>query len=129
MEELLYQTLFWIAVLAVIALLYKHDERLGKILVAPIIFGIIFLILISIFSITYYFIDPNSFELKHPELYKYVPKTSYKNILLEFIGIICIFCSSYLFFKNIIKETYYSWISFIKFLVIFLIGVFLILKY
>ena len=92
-------------------------------------FAIIGVILISIFSLAYYLIDANSFQLKHPELYKYVPKLSYKNLLLELLGIICIFYSSYLFFKNITKETYLSWISFIKFLVILLIGIILILKY
>ncbi len=129
MEEIFYQTLFWIAILAGIALAYKHDERLGKILFAPFLFGIYAVIILSIYSLAYYLIDANSFQLKHPELYEYVPKLSFKNLLLELLGIICIFYSSYLFFKNITKETYLSWISFIKFLVILLIGIILILKY
>ena len=120
---------FWLAILAGIALAYSHDERLGNILVAPFVFGIICIILLSIFSLAYYLIDADSFQLKHPELYKYVPKLSYKNLLLELLGIICIFYSSYLFFKNITKETYLSWISFIKFLVTLVIGIILILKY
>ena len=129
MEEIFYQTLFWLAILAGIALAYSHDERLGNILVAPFVFGIICIILLSIFSLAYYLIDADSFQLKHPELYKYIPKLNYKNLLLELLGIICIFYSSYLFFKNITKETYLSWISFIKFLVTLVIGFILILKY
>ena len=129
MEEIFYQTLFWIVILAGIALAYKHDERLGNIVATPFVLVILGIILLSIFSLTYYLVDANSFQLKHPELYKYIPKMTYKNIFLELLGIICILYSSYFFFKNRTKKTYLSWISFITFLIILLIGIILILKY
>ena len=129
MKEIFYQILLLIVIVVTITLAYKHDKRLGNIFAAPLFMIAVGFILLSIFSFVYYLIDANSFQLKHPELYKYIPKTSYKNILLELLGIVSLFCSSFLFFKNITKETHFSWISFIKFLIVFLIGVILILKY
>ena len=126
MEEIFYTMIFFVAVILVLALAYKVDERLGKILIAPFIFGFFGIIILSIFSIGYYMIDESSFKLEHPELYQYVPKFNYKNLLMELLGLICIFYSSYSLFVEVNEGKSGS---LIKFLVFLLAGIFLVLKF
>ena len=126
MEEIFYTMIFCVAVIFVLALAYKVDERLGKLLIAPFIFGFLAIIILSIFSIGYYMIDESSFKLEHPELYQYVPKFHYKNLLIELLGIICIFYSCYSLFVETNKGKSYSMIRFLIFL---LVGIFLVLKF
>ena len=78
----------------IIQLQNLKDDRLEKILITPFIFGFFGIIILSVFSIGYYMIDESSFKLENPELYQYVPKFNYKNLLMELLGVICIFHSS-----------------------------------